>query len=173
MIVWLVGLSGAGKTTIGRELYSNWKANDPATVLVDGDEMREIFKASGGNAFTEAGRLRNAKRIVEICAWLDRQNINVVCCILCIFPEILAANRDRFSRYLEVFVDAPMEQLESRDGKGLYASARSGAMKNVVGVDIAFPRPLHPHMVIQNNQPDLDVSAAAASIIDALSAADE
>jgi len=166
MIVWLVGLSGAGKTTIGRALCEKWQSIDRATVLVDGDEMRKIFRNDrSDDDYSVAGRRANAERIVELCAWLDRQGINAVCSILCIFPDILAANRELFSRYLEVVVDAPMDQLEARDGKGLYAAARSGEASNVVGVDIAFPIPEAPDLVIDNSGASLDAHAAAEAIL--------
>jgi len=64
-----------------------------------------------------------------------------------------------------VFVDAPMEHLASRDGKGLYASAKRGETANVVGVDIDFPRPTHPDMVIDNKFEELDARVAAARIL--------
>ena len=97
MIVWLVGLSDAGKSTIARELHKQWQAEDPATVLIDGDEVREIFKHdSGPEAYTTAGRRVNAERIAAMCVWLDRQNINAIVSILCIFPDVLAANRGHY-----------------------------------------------------------------------------
>jgi adenylylsulfate kinase-like enzyme len=172
MIVWLIGLSGAGKTTSGRALYSEWKAEDPATVLVDGDEMRDVFKSTGEQSFTTEGRRKNAERIIEVCAWLDRQDINVVCCILCIFPDLLAANRQRFSKYFEVFVDAPMDQLIARDGKGLYGAAGGGETPNVVGMDIEFPKPANPDLILDNSGAALDAGAAAATIRNRLAIAD-
>ena len=166
MIVWLIGLSGAGKTTIGRALCEKWQAIDRATVLIDGDEIREIFRHDrSADAYSVEGRRANAERIVELSAWLDRQGINVVCSILCIFPDILAANRERFSAYFEVFIDAPMEQLEERDDKGLYTSAHSGQTPNVVGVDIPFPVPLAPDILIDNSGSTLDANAAAENIL--------
>jgi len=166
MIVWLVGLSGAGKTTIGRALHHQWQAIDPATVLVDGDEMREIFQHDRTpDAYTLEGRRTNAERIVELCAWLDRQGINAVCSILCIFPDIMAANRQRYSGYFEVFIDAPMAQLEARDGKGLYAAARTGNKTDVAGVDIPFPRPETPDMTFENSTSPLIADAAAEQIM--------
>jgi len=166
MIVWLVGLSGAGKTTIARELHIQWQRQDPATLLIDGDEVREIFKHdSGPNAYTLAGRRINAERITAMSAWLDRQNINAVVSILCIFPDILLANRSRYQAYFEIFVDAPLAQLEARDGKGLYAAAREGGMTDVVGVDIPFPTPKQPDMVVRNDGPELDGGAVAADIL--------
>ena len=166
MIVWLVGLSGAGKTTIARTLHKKWQAREPATVLVDGDEIREIFKHDQGTApFTVAGRRVNGERIAAMSAWLDSQNINAVVSILCIFPDILADNRKSFSGYFEVFVDAPLAMLEARDGKGLYAAARSGEMANVVGMEIPFPTPEQPDLVIHNNGPALDADAVVEDIL--------
>jgi adenylylsulfate kinase len=166
MIVWLVGLSGAGKTTIARELHRRWQAMDPATVLIDGDEIRKILKHDlGPEAYTTDERRINGERIAAMSAWLDTQNINAVVSVLCIFPDILAANHDRFSNYFEVFVDAPMAALEARDGKGLYAAARAGKMADVVGVDIPFPTPERPDLVVRNDGPALDAGAIARDIL--------
>lgn len=153
MIVWIIGLSGAGKSTIGRALHSSWKQEDNATVIVDGDEIRRIMEHDRSSAdYSIESRRRNADRIVRICEWLDGENINVVCCILSIFPDIQAVNRTRFRKYFEVFIDAPMDVLEARDGKGIYREARLGRTKNVVGIDIEFPIPPAPDLVINNGR---------------------
>jgi len=171
MIVWLVGLSGAGKTTIARELHRQWQAREPATVLIDGDEIREIFKNDrNATAYTPEGRRINAERIAAMSDWLDAQNINAVVSILCIFPDILTANRSRYSRYFEVFVDAPLADLEARDGKGLYAASRRGEMADVVGIDIPFPTPTRSDLVIRNDEPRLDSEAIAAKILEEIRA---
>jgi adenylylsulfate kinase len=152
MVVWLVGQSGAGKSTIGREVYRRWKAREANTVLVDGDEIRAIFKHEAREKdYSVKGRRVNAERIVEICRWLDGQGINVVCCILCIFPEVLAANRERFSDYREVYVSTSTEVLRQRDTKGLYAAAERGEQRDVVGVDIPFPEPVAPDLVVDTS----------------------
>ena len=167
MIVWLEGLSGAGKTSIGRELHKQWQARDRGTVLIDGDEFREIFQqVRGKEAHTIAGRRLNGERIVATSAWMDNQNINAVVSVLCIFPDILAANRNRFKGYFEVFIDAPMADLVARDNQGIYGAAHRGEMENVVGIDIPFPTPENPDLVICNDGPSLDVNGIAATILE-------
>lgn len=148
MVIWLIGLSGAGKTTIGEQVVRLWRQTAPNCVLVDGDAMRKLFGSDATPAdFSMAARRLNAVRITEVCAWLDRQDIHVVCCILSLFPDLRAENRSRFGRYFEVFIDAPLDLVEQRDPKGLYRAARAG-QKNVAGIDIPFPRPERPDLVI-------------------------
>ncbi len=128
--------------------------------------MRDIFRNNDLQSdYSVESRRANAERMVEICIWLDKQGINAVCSMLCIFPEILAENRTRFSNYFEIFVDAPLAELEKRDDKGLYAAARSGRMNNVVGIDIEFPVPASPHMIIHNADLTLDPDTAADNIL--------
>ena len=142
MVIWLVGLSGSGKTTIGREIYKLWKPLAPNTVMVDGDDIRKIFgHDKGPNKYSVEGRRKNAERIVEICHWLDRQEINVVCCILCIFDDIMTNNKKIYSKYYQVYLDAPINLLKHRDPKGLYKRAEEGKEKNVVGLDLPFTKP--------------------------------
>lgn len=152
MVIWLIGLSGAGKTTIGRRLVDLWREEAPHTVLVDGDEIRELFRHDErSDAHTIEGRRQNAERITALCEWLDGQGINVVCCILSIFPDMRGENRNRFSDYFEAYVSAPLSELEEHDEKGLYAKARNGEIVNVVGVDIDFPEPKDADLVIDNS----------------------
>ncbi|AZE08097.1 adenylyl-sulfate kinase [Pseudomonas chlororaphis] len=156
MVIWLVGMSGAGKTTIGRALYASLKVQRPQTVFVDGDEIRALFRHDQrADAYSVAGRRVNAERIQALCGWLDGQGIDVVCCILSMFQDISDDNRQRFSSYREVFVDVPLSTLVSRDNKGLYQSALRGEQSNVVGVDIEYPTPQRPDLVLHNrHEPD-------------------
>lgn len=165
MVIWLIGLSGAGKTTIGREVYRIWKQQAPHTVLVDGDEIRAIFGHTGEEAYTIEGRRTNAARITAICKWLDSQGINVVCPVLSIFQENRDANRTDFSHYFEVYIQTGMDELIRRDSKGLYAGALDGTRRFVVGVDIPFIPPQNPDMTLKNDYPYLDIHQAALNIL--------
>lgn len=166
MVIWLIGLAGSGKTTIGREVCRQWKMNAPNTVLVDGDEIRRIFKHDHApRCYTVEGRRQNAERIAEICAWLDRQDVNVVCCILSIFHDVQRRNTETYSGYFEVFIDAPLETVIERDTKNLYGPALRGEASNVVGVDIEFEPPANPNMVIDNRADSLDAATVARDIL--------
>ena len=167
MVIWLVGLSASGKTTIGRRLAALLKERAPNTVFVDGDEVRRIFAHDRGDApYTVEGRRINNERIAALCAWLDSQEMNVVCTILNIFPERLEANRKDYSSYFEVFVDAPLAVAKRRDARNLYARAEAGLEKNVVGMDIPFPSPVNPDMIVDNSRDGEDPEAQARRILE-------
>lgn len=166
MVIWLIGMSGAGKTTIGREVYELVKASLPNTVFVDGDEVRDIFRHDNEDAYTVEGRRLNSERVSALCCWLDRQGINVVCSMLSIFEDHRQANRAAFSRYFEVYVEATLDELMTRDYKNLYRAAGAGQQRNVVGVDIPFPLPANPDMVIRNGNPPVDSRLAASKIVE-------
>lgn len=163
MIIWLIGMSGAGKTTLAEHLYAELKPTASSLVLLDGDVMREIF---GNDAdHTVEGRYKNASRISKLCNVLDSHGIHVVAAVLSIFPEWQAWNRENFSRYFEIFLDIPLASLRARDTKGLYAAADRGELKNMVGYDIPFPTPPLPDLVIDESDQDRGVDTCVQSIL--------
>lgn len=166
MVIWIVGLSGAGKTTIGKAVYEKWRQQVPNTVLLDGDQLRQVFAHDNQRTdYTIEGRRVNAQRAMGLCQLLDSQGINVVCCLLSIFESHRQQNRANLSRYFEVFVDVPMTELIARDDKGLYQSAVSGETQNVVGVDIPFEQPKTPDLIIHNSHQQADIDVYAEQIL--------
>jgi adenylylsulfate kinase len=149
MVIWLCGLSGSGKTTVGRLIYDRVKPKVPNLVLLDGEDLRIAFGNDLGH--DQEGRRRNSVRIANVCQLLDRQGIHVICCAMTIAPEAQAENRKHIKEYYEVLLDVSMDVLESRDPKGIYGRARAGQLYNVCGVDIPYVPPAHPHLVIDNN----------------------
>ena len=133
MVIWITGMSSAGKTTVGSELCRLWREEESGTVHVDGDVVRWIFDSEQGRplAHTMEGRRTNCDRIVRLCEALDSQGLNVVCCILCIFNDVVIANRERFSAYYHVDLSASWDSLRARDKKGLY----TGGQWDVAGID--------------------------------------
>lgn len=166
MVIWFIGLSGSGKTTLAREVYGRLKPEVPNLVLLDGDHFREVIRSEAGH--TLEGRRVNAERISKLCRVLDEQGIHVIAAILSCFPEWQAWNRAHFSSYYEVFLDLPLPVLQGRDTKGLYAGAARGAIPNVVGVDLPFPRPPNPDLVLTEREQALGVAACADLVLERL-----
>lgn len=166
MIIWLIGLSGVGKTVIGRTLAEKLKPEHDNLVYLDGDILRDVWGDSLGH--TVEARGVNARRISNLCHMLDRQGIHAVATVLSIFPEWQEWNRRNFSQYFEVFIDVDLETLKERDSKGLYSKAAAGELKNVVGMDIPFPRPANPDLVLPNSSPLENPGSLADDIIKAL-----
>ena len=151
MVIWIIGLSGSGKTTLASQVVQQIRQMNGKVVLLDGDLIRTLF----GNDVdhTIEGRCRNAERLSVLSKFLADQGIHVVAAVLSIFPEWRRWNRENIPNYTEVYIKASMQTLLRRDIKNLYARAARGEIVNVVGVDIPFPEPENPDMVIDN---DLD-----------------
>jgi cytidine diphosphoramidate kinase len=167
MVTWIIGLSRAGKTTLSKLLYDELKLHVDNLVLLDGDVIREVF----GNDVdhTIEGRRANAERISHLSKFLSDQNIHVIAAVLSIFPDWQIWNRSNIKNYQEVYIKVPIDILEKRDANNLYSQAKAGKIKNVVGIDIPFPEPKNPDLVITNNIKTNDFSEMLEKIM-ALSA---
>ncbi len=149
MVVWIIGLSGAGKTTLAEKVVEKIRSSKTNVVLIDGDMIRKVF--GDDLAHTLEDRRQNADRICRLCKFFDEQGIHVVCAILSLFPESRLWNRDNIKNYYEVYIETPIEQLQKRDYKGLYKKFSEGKIKNVAGMDIEFIPPDNPNLTIKNN----------------------
>ena len=150
MVVWIIGLSGAGKTTLANKIVSNLRKSETSVVLIDGDSIREAFDNDLGHGLED--RRKNADRISKFCKLLDEQSIHVVCAILSLFPESRSWNRKNIKNYYEVYIKTRIEQLKKRDSKGLYKKYDDGELKHVAGMDIKFIPPNKPDLIIDNTK---------------------
>jgi adenylylsulfate kinase-like enzyme len=162
MVIWITGLSGAGKTTLATALYEAMKPRLLALVRIDGDEVRALFGNSLG--FAESDRRLQIQRLQSLAAILDGQGITVIVAALYAHPDLLSWNRDHFSDYFEIYLDASLDLVRRRDSKGLYAKADSGKMPDVVGVDVPWHAPDNPHMTVTAGD-NLDTMMVVRDII--------
>lgn len=149
MLYWITGLAGAGKTTIGREVYRLLKQKKDNLVFLDGDILRQVLGDIFGYSYQE--RLRCAQQYSRICKMLTEQGLDVVICTISMFDSVRRWNRENFENYFEVFVDTPMKILQERNKKNLYRESSVESDKQVAGVSFEVELPQTPDFRIQND----------------------
>ena len=149
-LIWITGLSGSGKTTIGKKVFDELKQTFNNTVFLDGDGFREILGDDLGH--TPKDRLENAKRISRMCKFLVSQEINVVCATMSLYKEVHELNRMEIKDYIEIFIECDIDELIRRDQKELYSKAINGKIKNVVGIDLPYDMPNLCELIVNNSQ---------------------
>ena len=147
-VYWITGLSGAGKTTIGKLFYERLKEKYPNTVFFDGDMLRKVFGDDLG--YGKEDRRKCAMRYSRLCALLQQQGINVVCCTISMFDSVREWNRENISNYKEVYIKVSMDILCQRDQKGLYSGKTLEKERDVVGIHQVFEEPKNPDIIIEN-----------------------
>ncbi|MFT7035658.1 MAG: adenylylsulfate kinase [Cyclobacteriaceae bacterium] len=151
-LIWFVGLSGSGKSTIASALEEKLFADGLSTYILDGDNIR-----SGLNNdldFSDDSRKENIRRIAEV----SKLFVDAGTVVMTAFITPFAAERAKVKaligeeNYTEVFVNCPLEECEKRDVKGLYAKARRGEIKNFTGIDSPFEEPTNADINIPSHQ---------------------
>ena len=168
-VIWITGLSGAGKTTLAREISAILKDQLPAVVMLDGDELREIFGADqvGKTNHTRESRLALSMRYSYLCKMLSSQGLTVVIATISLFSQVHAWNRMNFNNYFEVYLKVPIEELQRRDPKGIYSRYYSGEISNVAGLDFSIDEPKYPDF-ISIHQPNEESKKLCIEILNKL-----
>ena len=166
--VWLTGLSGSGKSTVGAELLGYLTAVGVPAYGLDGDNLRHGL--NGDLGFTAADRSENIRRVGEVARLFSDAGLVVVVPVISPYR----AGREHARRihdlaglpFVEVFVDTPIEVCEARDVKGLYAKARAGELTGFTGVDDPYEAPDAPDLVIAGDRtPPTDAVAAVVEVL--------
>lgn len=168
-LVWLTGLSGAGKSTIAVALEELLHRDGVHTYLLDGDELRLGLSRDLG--FTQEDRVENIRRAGEVARLMVDAGLVVIAAFISPYRADRQMVRDRFAPgdFLEVFVDTPLAICEERDPKGLYARARRGEIPNFTGISAPYEAPLSPEVRIDTTS--CTVEEATRLVRDALSSA--
>lgn len=170
-VVWLTGLSCSGKTTIAAELERQLFEQGKFSYVLDGDNVRHGLCADLG--FSPADRSENIRRVGEVAKLFA--DAGVICVTAFISPY--RADRDVIrrglppGRFVEVYLNIPIEACEKRDYKGLYAKARAGEIKDFTGVSAPYETPVSPEIELLTGQ--LTVEQCVARIIGYLATLDK
>jgi len=155
-LLWLTGLSGAGKTTIANALDRKLHEIGKHTYLLDGDNVRHGLSKDLG--FTDEDRVENLRRVAEVSKLMVDAGLIVISAFISPFKSERQMARDLFTEdeFIEIFVDTPLEIAEKRDVKGLYKKARAGELKNFTGIDSPYERPEYPELKLCSHVYSLD-----------------
>jgi len=158
LVLWLTGLSGAGKTTIAKGLQQELKERGCLVELLDGDVVRTNL--SKGLGYSREDRNTNIRRIGFVANLLSRNDVVAIIAAISPYQDARDELRKTTENFIEVYVNAPLEVCEERDVKGLYAMARAGEIRAFTGVDDPYEEPLNPDVVCYTSEESVEESIA-------------
>ena len=162
-VVWLTGLSGAGKTTIGRALGQALTERGDIVELLDGDVLRQMLPGTG---FSAAERDRHVRRTGVMASRLAHHGVTVVAALISPTAAARGFVRSICPRFVEVYVSTPLEECERRDPKQLYARARHGEIQEFTGISAPYEPPTNAEVVIDTRT--CSVADAVARVLEAV-----
>ncbi len=168
-ILWFTGRPGSGKSTIANLVEIRLHQAGLHTFLLDGDNVRHGL--CGDLDFTDEDRHENCRRVSEVARLMAESGLIVLVSLISPFRTSRAAARALFGpdEFFEIHVDAPLDVVESRDPKGLYAKARRGQVANFTGIDSPYEPPLTPEIYL--NTTVMDGPQAAGIVVETLESA--
>jgi bifunctional enzyme CysN/CysC len=158
-VLWLTGLSGAGKSTIANLVEKKLHALGRHTYLLDGDNIRHGLNKDLG--FTDVDRVENIRRVAEVAKLMVDAGLIVITAFISPFRAERRMARELMDagEFIEIFVDTPLAVAEQRDSKGLYKKARQGELKNFTGIDSPYEVPEHAEIHVETTRLAADAAA--------------
>ena len=147
MVIWLIGLSGSGKSFYADKIFKKLKKKNRKAIVIDGDEIRKYITYD--LKYSLKDREKNSKIIEKICNFLENKGFIVICAILSIFKKHQKENRKLFKKYVQVYIKANKDKIVKNNNKKIYS-----LKKNIVGKDIKFFSPHKSNLEINNNFKD-------------------
>lgn len=168
-VIWITGLSGAGKSTLAAAVVARLRNRAMHVVMLDGDELREVFGAVAANSENHGreGRLALAMQYAHLCRVISTQGLTVVIATISLFKEVHTWNRAHLPDYFEVYLKVPVEELRRRDPKGIYRRFDAGELSDVAGLDLPIDEPVAADWVVEF-EPERGVAALADELMDQL-----
>ncbi len=162
-VVWFTGLSGSGKSTLANAVSVELTSQGIPHSVLDGDSLRLGLNRDLG--FSESDRIENVRRTAEVATLMAESGLVVLVCLVSPYRIDRAKAREIVGsgRFVEVFLDTPLEVCEARDPKGLYAKAHNGLIANFTGVSAPYEAPQDPELVVGHT---LGLEVAADSVLD-------
>lgn len=143
ILFWVTGLSGSGKSTIAKNIFYKIKKIYGPTLLIHGDNLRNIFKLNG---YSLNERLMIGKMYIDLINLIIMQKINVIFTVNGLFHSLRNINKKKFKNYIEIYIKADLKKIFKKNKKrNVYSK------KNVWGVDLHPEFPKNPHIIIKNN----------------------
>lgn len=157
-VIWCTGLSGAGKTTLAKNIEKALHSRGQLAQVLDGDNIRTGINNNLG--FTETDRIENIRRIAEVSKLLIQSGVITINSFISPTTEIRHMAMDIIGKenFIEIYVNAPLSVCEGRDTKGLYKKAREGKIKNFTGIDAPFEAPENPDVEVNTDQLSIEES---------------
>jgi adenylylsulfate kinase len=162
-VLWFTGLSGSGKSTIAARVVEELKRRGVAVEYLDGDNIRDIFPATG---FTRPERDAHIRRVGWVASRLEAHGVIAVTSLVSPYRESRDFVRGLSRNFREIYISTPFEECEKRDIKGLYAKARRGEVRNFTGLDDPYEPPASPELTIDTR--DTSVTEAVRQVLESL-----
>lgn len=159
-VVWLTGISGAGKTTLGSHISVWLEQRGHRVEFLDGDKVRDFFNNDLG--YSREERVLNVTRICFAAKLLAEHGVTVVVANIAPYYEVRDFIRRRLDKYIQIYVKISVEGARNRDAKGHYADFNSGILSQLIGVDDVYDVPRNPDLVIDTEVLDINKSAKMA-----------
>ena len=144
ILFWITGLSGSGKTLIAKKIKKNISKNYGPTVVISGDDLRNIFKLKG---FNYNDRLKTVEKYCKLSKFFTSQGINVIFAVIGMIDQIRNWNKKNIKNYVEIFIKSEIKTIIKNRKKKIYRDFN----KNIVGLDIKPELPKKPDIIIRNN----------------------
>jgi len=156
-VIWLTGLSGSGKSTIGRIIEKKLIDKGIMAYLLDGDNIRHGLCSDLG--FSEEDRSENIRRIAEVAALFEDSGVTVLVSAITPFEKMRNLARIKSKKFILVYVKADIDTCVKRDPKGLYKKALNGEILGYTGIDSPFEEPLDYDYLLDTEKFSIDECA--------------